>query len=264
MEEINDIAFRLLCKEAGAGANYTGMIHPRNPKPINLQDKPVLQLFCTNAKGISEFMKKYDSKVCAWDFNLGCPAKNAKKHGFGSALRDLKQIENILKTMRENTKKPLLVKFRKSHYAFDLLKIANKYCNAVCIHPRTQLQGYSGEPDIEFAKQIKQSTNLPVIYSGNVNEKNANNLLKEFDYVMIGREAIGRPEIFAKITKTKYNKTFKDYLKLAKKYKLPFRQIKLQAMNFTKSKRNATKLRLKLFKCKSLEEIEKIIYAIKK
>ena len=28
MEEINDVAFRLLCKKAGCGLTYTGMINP--------------------------------------------------------------------------------------------------------------------------------------------------------------------------------------------------------------------------------------------
>lgn len=258
MEEVNDIAFRLICKKAGCGMTYTGMIHPRNPKKINLDDKPVLQLFCTTPKGIKEFIQKYDKKVSGWDFNLGCPAKTARKHGFGSHLRDLKIIEEILKTIRQNTKKMFGIKFRKSDYAFDLLSLAEKYCDIVCIHPRTQAQGYSGEPDYEFAKKIKNSTKLPVIYSGNINEKNAEKILKNFDYVMFGREAIGRPEIFAKLTKTKFNENFNDYLKLAEKYKLPFRQIKFQAMNFTKTKKNAKEIRLKLFQCKTIEEIKKL------
>lgn len=258
MEEINDIAFRLLCKKAGCGMTYTGMIHPQTRQNIFLDDKPMLQLFCTTTKGIKEFMKAHDKKVVGWDFNLGCPAKTARKHGFGSFLNDLKTIEKILKVMRENTAKPLTVKFRKSSYAFDLLKIAEKYCDAVCIHPRTQAQGYSGEPDLEFAKKIKKSTFLPVIYSGNATEKNADKLLKIFDFVMIGREAIGRPEVFAKLANKKYKKDFNNYLKLVKKYDLPFRQIKLQAMNFTKGQKGATEKRLKIFEVKSLEELKQI------
>ncbi|MCX6750589.1 MAG: tRNA-dihydrouridine synthase family protein [Candidatus Pacearchaeota archaeon] len=257
MEEVNDIAFRLLCKKAGCGLTYTGMISPLSKKKINLQDKPGLQLFCTDTKGIKEFMEKHDKKVSLWDFNLGCSAKTAKKHGFGSFLRDLKVIENILRIMRKNTKKPLTLKMRKSDIAFDILKIAEKYCDAVCIHPRTYNQGYSVEPDLEFAEEIKSKTRLLVIYSGNVNEKNCREFLNKFDYVMIGREAIGRPEIFANLTHTSFKKSFKDYLKLAKKYSLPFRQIKFQAMNFTKGLRNSTKLRLEIFKVKNTKELEK-------
>jgi tRNA-dihydrouridine synthase B len=258
MEEINDIAFRILCKKAGCGLTYTGMINPQTKQKIFLDDTPALQLFCTSPKGIKEFMKKYDSFVSLWDFNLGCPAKNAKKHCFGSFLKDLKVIEDILKVIRENTEKPVTIKIRKSPLVLDIISIAEKYCDAISLHPRTNNQGYSGEPDIKFAEEIKLRTKLPLIYSGNVNEKNYKELLNKFDFLMIGREAIGRPEIFSKIIGTKFKKSFKEYLTLAKKYNLPFKQIKLQAMNFTKGRKNSAKLRLKIFKTKKLEEIEKI------
>jgi tRNA-dihydrouridine synthase B len=259
MEEINDIAFRIICRKAGCGLTYTGMINPLSKKEIYLDDKPALQLFCTNTKGIKEFMKKYNKNVSLWDLNLGCPAKTAKKHGFGFFLKDLNIIEEIIKTMRKNTKKPLTIKIRKSDIAFDILKIAEKYCDAICIHPRIQAQGYSGEPDLEFAEKIKLKTKLPVIYSGNVNEKNCKQLLKKFDYIMIGREAIGRPEIFAKLTNTKFEKSFEDYLNLAKKYNPPFRQIKLQAMNFTKEIKNSAKLRNEISKAKNIDELNRLM-----
>ena len=245
MEEVNDIAFRILCKKAGCGLTYTGMIHPQTHQKIELKDKPALQLFTTTTKGIKEFIKKYNSKVSLWDFNLGCPAKTAKKHGFGSYLTNLKTIEKIIKIIRENTKKPISIKFRKSDYAFELVKIANKYCDAICIHPRTQQQGYSGKPDYKFALKIKEASKIPVIYSGNVHPYNSQKILKDFEYIMIGREAIGRPNIFSKLTNKKEKFNFKNYLKLAKKYKLPFRQIKFQAMQFTKDQKDAKKKEIK-------------------
>jgi len=260
MEEINDIAFRILCKKAGCGLTYTGMINPLSKQKIYLIDKPALQLFCTNTKGIKEFMKKYDKNVSLWDFNLGCSSKTAKKHGFGSFLKDLKIIEEILKIMQRNTKKPITIKLRKSDIAFDILNIAEKYCDAICIHPRTQAQGYSGEPDLKFAEEIKSKTKLPVIYSGNVNEKNYKQLLNKFDYIMIGREAIGKPELFAKLTGTKFEKSFTDYLKLAIKYKIFFRQIKFQAINFTKGLKNSAKLRKDISEVKNLEELKLLIF----
>ena len=260
MEEVNDIAFRILCKKAGCGLTYTGMMNPLTKQKIDLQDKPALQLFCTSPKGIKEFIKKYDAKVSLWDFNLGCPAKNAKRHGFGSYLTNLKIIEEILKTIRTSTKKPVTIKIRKSEISFELLKIAEKYCDAICIHPRTQKQGYSGTPDLEFAIKIKNKSSIPVIYSGDVNEKNAKELLKRFDFVMIGRRAIGNPNIFSELNNKKSkNFTFADYLKLAKEYKLYFRQIKFQAMNFTKGKRDSARLREKISTINNLEELTKLL-----
>jgi len=255
MEEVNDIAFRILCKNSGAGLTFTGMIHPQTQQKIDLDDSPILQLFTTNTKGIKEFMKKYDNKVSGWDFNLGCPAKTAKKHGFGFFLsNDLEIIEEILKTMRANTKKPLTVKIRKSKNASKILKIAEKYCDAIIVHPRTQSQGYGGIPDLNFASNIKKKSLIPVIYSGNVDKENAKEYLKEFDYVMIGRKAIGNPSIFGgkKIT-------FQEYLNLARKYELPFRQIKFQAMSFTKGMENAAELRLNISKVKGIKELKELM-----
>ncbi len=265
MAEINDIAFRLLCKKAGCGLTYTGMINPLTQKSIELGDKPALQLFSTSEKGIGEFIKKYDAQVSLWDFNLGCPAKTAKKLGFGIFMHhELSKIEKILKTIRESTEKPITIKLRKSKHAFKILKIAEKYVDAITIHPRTQQQGYSGKPDLEFAEKIKKSTKLPVIYSGNVDENNVEKLLKKFDFIMIGRASLGNPDIFAKLTEKPVNKKsekktdFFDYLNLARKYSLPFKQIKLQAMNFTKGKSGATEMRRKLIKVKTIKEIKEV------
>lgn len=259
MEGINDIAFRTLCKKAGAKIVFSEMTHPLTKQKIFVDDKPVIQLFCTNEKGITEFIKKYDKKVFGWDFNLGCPAKTARKHGFGIFLHEkTNSIEKILKKIRSSTKKPFFIKLRKSPQTLKILKIAEKYCDAITIHPRTQSQGYSGKPDLKFAEQLKQKTDLPIIYSGNVDEKNYKYLLKKFDYLMIGRRAIGDPNVFNIFSKKKTSFSFKDYLKLAKKYNLPFRQIKLQAMNFTKRKPDAKKIRLEIFKAKNMVDIKNL------
>lgn len=259
MEEVNDIAFRLLCKKSGAGLTWTSLTSPLDPREQQLDDKPILQIFATSTEGIEKFMKKYDSKVSGWDFNLGCPAKTAKAQGYGAYLTDLKTVEKIVKLMRSCTKKPLSIKIRKSPLSYEFLKIAEKYCDWIAIHPRTRIQGYSGEPDLEWAFKLKLESNIPVIYSGNVNEKNYTKFLDKFDYVMIGRSAIGHPEIFSSILGKKFSRNFKNYFNLAKKYKLPFRLIKFQAMQFTKGDRGSRKLREKMFKIKSIEELENFI-----
>ena len=79
MLEPNDIAFRLMCKEAGAGLTYTGLFSPLSLKEIYFDDKPALQLFGGTNKGFRDFIKKNDDKVSLWDFNLGCPSKLSKK-----------------------------------------------------------------------------------------------------------------------------------------------------------------------------------------
>src|SRR3989344_2106129 len=201
MAEMNDIAYRLLCKRAGAGLTYTGMVNPRTEQKLILDDKPAIQLFCVNDVGVEKFIKKYEKKASLFDFNLGCPSKVARRIGFGAFMNHkLEMIEKILRVMRQATKKPITIKLRKTKNTEKIIKIAEKYCDAICIHPRTIQQGYSGNPDVGFALMVKKKTKLPVIYSGNVNLGNVTELLEKFDFVMIVRAALGNPSIFAKIT----------------------------------------------------------------
>jgi len=260
MVGVNDIAFRILCKNAGAGLVYTGMINPLTREELVLDDKPAIQLFSTNEKGIAEFIEKHDNNTKLFDFNLGCSAHIAGKKSFGAFLSNkLKTIQKILEIMKESTKKPITLKLRKSNNALKIIKIAEKYCDAVCIHPRTNDQGYSGKADIIFAEKLKQKTSLPVIYSGDVDEKNASELLKKFDFVMIGRKAAGCPNIFANLTGKKPAFGFNEYLKLALQYKIKFPQIKAQAIYFTKNQEGASELREELSKTKKFSELKKIL-----
>lgn len=266
MEEVNDPAFRLICKKAGAALTYTPLTSPLSPLKLILEDKPVLQIFGNKdllkyKTKVKSFIKKYESKVAGWDFNLGCPATTAKNNKFGAYLEDLEKTEEIISFIRKNTKKPFSIKIRKSDISYLHLKIAEKYCDAIAIHPRTRAQGYSGEPDLEWAKEFKKKAKIPVIYSGNVDEKNFKELLKKFDYVMIGRKSIGHPEIFSKISKTKFEKDFKEYLELAEKYKIPWRLIKFQAMQWTKGERGSREKRAKMIHAKNLKELKEIFYS---
>lgn len=257
MLEPNDIAFRILCKKAGCALTYTGMTNPLSKKKLFLEDKPAVQLFGNSEKGMKSFIKKHDKEVLLWDFNLGCPSKLSRRLGHGAFMhKEVDIIEKILKTIRISTKKPITIKIRKSKNAIKIAKISEKYVDAIAIHPREISQGYSGEPDYKFALKLKELVGVPVIYSGDVNEKNAFNILKDFDFVFIGREAIGNPNIFSRLTGSGISFTFFDYLDVAKKYGLPFRQIKIQAMNFTRGLRNAKEIRRRIVKIRNVDELE--------
>lgn len=260
MLEPNDIAFRLLCKKAGCSLTYTGMTSARTKQKLNLQDKPALQLFASNTKNIKQFIKKYNSKVALWDFNLGCPSKLSRRLKHGAFLQNLDKIKQILTIIRQSTKKPISIKLRKTKNTLKIAKLAEQIgIDLIAIHPRTIQQGYSGKPDIKYAEKLQNQINIPIIYSGDVNLKNYKQLLKKFQFLMIGREAIGYPQIFQMLLNKKPNINFNNYLNLAKKYKLTYRQIKYQAMNFTKHKKNAKQLRAKLIKAKTIEQITKVM-----
>jgi len=264
MLEPNDIAFRLLCKRAGCGLTYTGMVSPLSKQKMNLDDKPAVQLFGNSSKGIKSFIKKYDSKVSLWAFNLGCPSKLSRRLEHGAFMHeDLESIGEILKAMRGATKKPVTIKLRKSGKALEIARMAEEIgIDAIGIHARTFGQGYSGDVDYDFALELKKAVSIPVIFSGCVGVDNADDILKDFDFVFVGRASIGRPEIFSELVGGRWSVVgvgFKDYLKLAKKYKLFFRQVKFQAMSFTKGLVNAKELRMGLIGAKNVGDIERIM-----
>jgi len=262
MHQINDIPFRLLCKKAGASLTYTGLTNPQTKEKLFLDDKPALQFACNSTKGLREFIKKQDKNISLYDFNLGCPSPHAKSSKIGYfMIENTKIIKEILKTIKQNTKKPITIKIRimNDKTLLNIIKLAEKYCDAISIHPRTQPQGYSGEPDLSFARKIKHLTKLPVIYSGNINSKEqAEKMLAEFDFIMIGRASIGNPNIFSELTNAKNKKIkFSDWLKLAKnkKYNISDSQIKFQALNFIRDFVGAAKTRNIIANTKDTQEI---------
>ncbi len=259
MHKVNDIAFRLLCKKNNCGLTYTWLLNPLSKEKLFLDDKPALQIATSNVKGLREFIKKYEKKVSLFDLNLGCPVLKAKKQRYGYYLQsDPNMVERILKVMRSSTKKPISMKIRKGPNALKIIKLADKYCDAIAIHPRTAEQGYSGKADIKWALKMKRKCSIAVIYSGNADENNVSSILKNFDFIMIGRNAVGNPGIFSKLTSSKEFNDFFDYLELAKKYKLSFSQIKFQALNFCRGRKNAKKIRAELIGTKDIKEIVSI------
>jgi len=259
MVGLNDIAFRTLCKRAGAGLVYAGMVSPLSRERLALDDKPAVQLFTESGRGVEQFIKKHNAKATLFDLNLGCAAPIARKHKFGSYLDDLKVIENAILAMRRSTSKPVTLKMRKSANAMRIAALADKHCDALCIHPRTRTQGYGGEPDIAFALKVRDAVSIPVIYSGNATLANATQLLDDFDFVMIGRAALGNPCIFSQFVGKRCSFGFVDYLKLAEKHKIPVVQMKVQAMHFARSCRGAKALRLSLSRAKCLREIKALM-----
>jgi nifR3 family TIM-barrel protein len=72
--------------------------------------------------------------------------------------------------------------------------------SAIAVHARTAAQGFSGEPDWDIVRQVKQAvTRIPVIGNGEVRTADdARRMLIQTgcDGVMIGRGALGRPWVF--------------------------------------------------------------------
>ncbi len=222
MAGITDSGFRKLCRRYGADITVSEMVSSkgifyRDKKSIQLLDYSeaetpiIIQIFGHDTecmKNASEFVSKNYSPI-AIDINMGCPAPKIFQNGDGSALlKDHELAYKIIKSVKENTNLPVSVKFRSGINDENICAVEfAKMCEAagtdfVTIHARTREQFYSGSADINIIKNVVESVDIPVVANGDITDaKSAQNML-EFTgahSVMIGRAALGNPNIFNQI-----------------------------------------------------------------
>ena len=139
------------------------------------------------------------------DINLGCPAKKVVKCGGSGLLRDLRQLECVLRAVRAAVKIPLTIKMRSGWdetniVAVEVARMAEGIgVEGVAVHPRTRFQGYSGQADWSLIARVKQAIKIPVIGNGDIRApEDAERMVAETgcDAVMIGRTAATNPWIF--------------------------------------------------------------------
>ena len=224
MAGVTDFAFREICSDFGADMVVTEMISAKALEYNNARTQKMLketsscikavQLFAHDPKAVA---KVVSSGILAAfdiiDFNCGCPAKKIVGNNDGSAMmRNIESTKKVLQAVRSNTSKPISVKFRLGiDDNINYIEFA-KMCEEVgvdflTLHARTREQGYSGEVDKDAYSKLINSVNIPVIWSGDIQTYKDVKYAKEIGCagVMIGREALGNPEIFARLKHKKVN-----------------------------------------------------------
>ena len=233
MAGVTDLPFRIVVEKFNPGLVCTEMVSSKaiffgDEKTKKLlktdgEKRPIsMQIFGSDPETMGYASKYISSFADIVDINMGCPAPKVVKNGDGSKLLlDLEKAEKVIKSVVENSNKPVTLKIRKgwdnSHIvACEIAQIAEKCgISAIIVHGRTREEYYSGNVDLDIIKKVKQSVKIPVIGNGNIiDEESAKNMFEYtgVDGIMIGRGAIGNPWIFEQI---------KHYLKTGKKLEKP-------------------------------------------
>ncbi len=215
---ISCTAFRMLCKENGAGLIYTQMIDAdliRGKTPgevkqfLNIQDmeRPVtVQLIGCEKNVLVKAVQAVEPFADIIDLNVGCIEEDYLQKGCGAALlRDLPKLESIINAMADATGKPVSAKIRIGWDNQHINGVAvaqlveNAGVAALCVHGRTADQGYAGKVNWTIMRQIREKVTIPVMANGDVISYNQGlSMLQKTgcDLVMIGRQAQHCPWVF--------------------------------------------------------------------
>ncbi|MEK6952011.1 MAG: tRNA dihydrouridine synthase DusB [Nanoarchaeota archaeon] len=288
---INCSAFRLMCKEYGAGLVYSPMVvinqlveaPERILEIINplKQERPLaIQLVGSDTKLMEEAVKIIDEYADIIDINLGCPEKDILALKAGSFfIKHPDQLKKIIPAVMSNTNKPVTAKIRigwdnDSINTLQVVKQLEDYgLSAIAVHARTQKQKYTGKADWNEIRKAKEIANIPIIGNGDIMlPGNAKAMVEQTkcDFVMIGRGAMGNPYLFKRasilletgkgipdVDEKEQKELFLKFFNLYQKYekRKKFSELRQHAMWFTKGMKNSRYLRNKLLNCKTEKEI---------
>ena len=224
MEGVSDLPFRILARECGADytisefTSSTALTRGSVKSWTKVSTHPLENPFIPQIFGgdIDEMVKATEllcdnRSVEIIDINFGCPAPKVCRNDAGAAL--LGKPDKLIKMVKaciDVSDVPISAKLRLGTGIGEdtAVEISERLEEIgvfrLCVHGRTLKQGYRGEADWSKISKIVDSVSIPVIANGDIVDANsASACLNETGAagVMIGRGAIGNPQIFHQIKK---------------------------------------------------------------
>ncbi|MED5350241.1 MAG: tRNA-dihydrouridine synthase family protein [Candidatus Thermoplasmatota archaeon] len=220
MSGVSELPYRLLAKECGADITITEFTSSSALTrevtkswarvESHKDESPFIpQIFGGNPEEMVQAAKMLDNEADVIDLNFGCPAPKVTKICAGAAL--MGQPDDLVEmtaSIIENVQSPVTAKMRlgtgSGHH--NVLEISKRLeeigVKRICVHGRTLNQKYRGEADWGTIAEVVEEVDIPVIANGDIVDTKSAKLCLELTNaagLMIGRGAIGRPNIFAEI-----------------------------------------------------------------
>lgn len=220
MEDVTDVAFRLLCRRFGADMVYTEFVSSdalirqvagtTRKLTIDSGERPAaIQIYGRDVDSMVEA-----ARICeaagpdVLDLNFGCPVKRVAGKGAGSGmLRCPDVMVEIVREIVRAVKIPVTVKTRLGwdHDSRIIVSLAEELqdcgIQALTIHGRTRAQMYTGQADWTLIGEVKNNPRMHIPIIGNGDITTGQEVKRAFDTygvdgVMVGRASIGQPWIF--------------------------------------------------------------------
>ena len=220
MAGVTDLPFRLLARECGADITVTeftaaaGLNRDDARSWRRLESDPrespfIPQIF----GGVEEEMvgttRALSSVADVIDLNFGCPAPKVCRNSAGAALLgEPDRLVSMVRACIAASDVPVSVKVRLGtgsgpNTALDIAhRLEAEGILRIAVHGRTLRQRYSGNADWHQIREMVDALSIPVVANGDVIDSDtARNCLEVTNAagLMIGRAAIGNPDIFRRI-----------------------------------------------------------------
>ncbi|WP_367295340.1 tRNA dihydrouridine synthase DusB [Levilactobacillus yonginensis] len=222
MAGVTNVAFRLICKEFGAGLVECEMIsgqgiHYHNQRTLHMmavdeREHPMsIQIFGGTQETLVQAAQFVDKQTPAdiIDINMGCPVNKVVNTDAGAKwLLDPDKVHDMVAAVVAAVDKPVTVKMRtgwddRHVYAVEnALAAESAGASAVAMHGRTRKQMYQGQADWDVLADVAKHLTIPFMGNGDVRTpEDAKRMLTEVgaDAVMIGRAVMGNPWLLRRV-----------------------------------------------------------------
>lgn len=216
---VSESPFRRLCRRFGADVLVSEFIsaagivmnskRSREYLRFDEEERPIgIQIFGADPTMMAD-AAAFVAETYAPDFidiNFGCPVKKVvKRNGGSGCLRDLDLVQTLIRAVDDATSLPTTVKVRSG---FDDstrdpvsigLRCEQAGARAICLHPRTRADMYSGKARWSEIRDLVEALEIPVIGNGDISSgEDARRMRDETGCaaIMIARGSHGDPWIF--------------------------------------------------------------------